>query len=302
MMKTLSLISVSALLFFSSCELKKEETATNGRMHLLVSESQALVLRQEVSEFRRLYTDANVTMDVTSTRDAIAQLLNDSVRFICIDRDLNDEERAVAKKADLELERVLMAEDALAFIVHPDNPAREISEEAIRAILGGKATDWNAVPGAAWSGPVLLAGTGKNSGTYELLAKTFFKLGADMPLSCRADSQHAPVAYVAANPHAIGIVPVSAVRDTGQGVRILKVEALDSASGRRSFVSLHQANIYQGKYPWHYPVYVYFNKARIGLTTGFSSFMASAPGQKLFQNAGLVPRTQPVRLVKLNEE
>ncbi|MBL0175949.1 MAG: substrate-binding domain-containing protein [Ignavibacteria bacterium] len=302
-MKTLSFISVSALLLLvSACGYRSEETATKGGMHVLASESQAVVMHEEVEQFMRLYADAKVTLGVTTTRDAIVQLLNDSVRYIVVDRDLNAEEKAVAEKAGLELEKVHVAEDALAFIVHPSNPLTEISEQTLRGILGGEATEWKSVQGASAGGAVQLVCTGRNSGTYELLVRTFFKLAKDAPLAAIADSQRATVDFVAAHPGALGVVPVSAIRDTALGVRVLKVEALDSASGTRSFVALHQANIYLGKYPYHYPVYVHFSSARTGLPMGFSAFMASPPGQKLFQNAGLVPRTQPVRLVQLNEE
>jgi phosphate transport system substrate-binding protein len=38
------------------------------------------------------------------------------------------------------------------------------------------------------------------------------------------------------------------------------------------------------------------------VAAGFLAFVASAPGQKILLNAGLVPATMPVRLVQITQE
>ncbi|MDH7515887.1 MAG: substrate-binding domain-containing protein [Bacteroidota bacterium] len=280
---------------------RSEETPTSGRLHILASESQAGIMRREVEEFMQLYPAATLTMDITTTRDAVVQLLNDSVRFICIDRALNAEERAVVKKADLEIDSMHVAEDALAFIVHRENPLTAVSHETLEGILSGKLTAWKQVQGASGTGSILIACTGRNSGTYELITRSFFPMKSDIPLAFLADSQRAVVDFVSRRNDAIGVVSASAVRDTAGAFRVLRIETVDSTGVKHS-VKLHQANIFQGKYPYHYPVYAYYVSKRAGLPNGFATFMSSQPGQKIFLDAGLVPRRQPVRLVQLHEE
>jgi phosphate transport system substrate-binding protein len=286
----------------ASCNLPKEDTPTSGKLHGMTCESQATVMQRQIEQFQSLYADTKVTLTVTSTRDAIVQFLNDSVRFICVDRALNKEERDIAKKAELEFNEFAVAEDALAFIVNESNPAQRLSQQSIRDIVSGSVTDWKNVPESGTQGNIQLIMTGRNSGPYELMTKHFLRFDGDARLAAIADSQRATAQLVASHPQALGIVPVSVLRDSLKLIRPLEVEYIDTTSKERSFVKLHQANIYLGRYPYHFPVYVYVRAGDHGVASGLGTFIASTPGQKIFQNAGLVPKTMPVRLVKLNEE
>jgi phosphate transport system substrate-binding protein len=294
-------LAACVTLALAGCTFPKEDSPSSGRLNGLVSESQFALTMVQAEQFEHMYPDAHVTLRATSTRDAIVQFLNDSVRFICVDRPFNTEERAVAKHAEKEFDEIAVAEDALAFIVHRDNPAQEITQDAIRGIASGSLTDWKTVASTT-SGGIQLAMTGKNSGTYELLMRHFLKLQTDAPVAFVADSQSAVVDFVAEHPRAIGVVSVSAIRDTSKQIRALMVERIDTTTGAKEFVKLHQANIYQERYPYHYPVYVYSLIGVRGVHQGLTTFIASAPGQKNIQKAGLVPKTMPVRLVKLNKE
>lgn len=295
------LASAAVMFLIGACNVPKEDTPSSGNLVGLVSESQSAVLATQAEQFESLYREAHVTLYATSTRDAIVQFLNDSVRFICVDRPMNAEERAVAAKAGKEFGEFPVAEDALAFIVQRGNPATEITQDAIRRVVDGTLTDWKGVTPAG-SGAVRLAVTGRNSGTYELLLRHFLKSDGDAAAAFVADSQAAVVDFVAGHSGAIGVVSVSALRDTSKQIRALAVERIDSTTGAKEFVKLHQAHIYQERYPYHYPVYVYSIAGIRGVHQGLTTFIASAPGQKNFQKAGLVPKTMPVRLVKLTEE
>lgn len=294
--------TLACSLALASCTNKDEETPVHGKLHALASESQASVLQAVGDEFRRLYPEVSVRVTPASTRDAIVKFLNDSIRFICVDRALNAEERAFAERRNFEFVEVRVAEDALAFIVHADTPVTRLTQQSIRDIASGAVSDWSALPSSRGRGPILLAMTGRNSGTYELLTRHFLKLPGDATLAFLADSQRAVAEFVSGNPRALGVVSLAVLRDSIKHIRPVDVEYIDTSGTERAFVQLHQANIYQERYAYHFPVYIYFKASDRGVPSGFSSFITSAPGQKVFLYAGLVPRTQPVRLVKLNEE
>lgn len=300
-MRNTRLLIVLLPFLLVSCGQEREELPTRGRMSGLVCESQASVMRIEAEEFERLYPDAHVTLAVTTTRDAIVQLLNDSVSFICVDRALNREERAVAEKAGLEFTEINMAEDALGVIVHPGNPLESITLSSLEKVFSGAVTNWSELSNGTYGGSILPAMTGRNSGTYELLTRRFLKLNRDAALAQIADSQKSVLDYVITHRGALGIVSVASLRDTTSSVKVLPVTYTDS-TGASVTAKLHQANIYQRVYPLHYPVYVYVRAGSRGVASGLSTFMASGPGQKIFLNAGLVPATMPVRLVSLHQE
>ena len=82
-------------------------------------------------------------------------------------------------------------------------------------------------------------------------------------------------------------------------VRSLAFTGVDS-TGQKASYGFYQAYVHLGKYPLNYPVYICLNDSKSALGAGFSAFIASAPGQKIILDWGLVPVTMPVRLVQLN--
>src|SRR5713101_6030723 len=110
-------VGIIVLVGVSGCYQPKTETPTSGQLSTLVTESLAPLMQKEAEEFHRLYPNATVTILPASTRDAVVQMLNDSVRLIIIDRPLNAEERGVAERYGIEVVQTKIAEDALAVIV-----------------------------------------------------------------------------------------------------------------------------------------------------------------------------------------
>jgi phosphate transport system substrate-binding protein len=126
----------------------------------------------------------------------------------------------------------------------------------------------------------------------------------DITPSVIADSQREVLNFVANHPRAVGLVSVACYKDTSfqsqetrNQIHPLAFSGVDSL-GQQTLYKLHQANIYLGQYPLHYPVYAYYSK-RSQLALGFYSFVASAAGQKIILDWGLVPATMPVRLVQI---
>jgi phosphate transport system substrate-binding protein len=111
------------------------------------------------------------------------------------------------------------------------------------------------------------------------------------------------VGYVRMHPRALGIVGVSWLHGRDEE---LTVFALGDPSSRPDttqplgrFYTPHQAHIHRRYYPVTESIYMYNRAIQRDAGYGFISFVASAPGQKIFLNNGLVPVTMPVRLVSL---
>ena len=292
------------------CYQPKTETPTSGRLSALATESIAPLMQKEAEEFHRLYPNAEVTMSPTSTRDAIVQMLNDSVRLIVTDRPLNGEERGVAERYGMEIVQTKIAEDALAVIVHNRNPMDSISLKSLEEIISGKKTTWRQAPESRWSGQIEFCLTTRNSGAYELLMGHFFHLKEAIVPRIPLETQKAVLQYVSSHPQAIGVISVPCLNDTSghpeiqaarASVNVLAIESKDSTSSS-AFVRLDQVSIYRERYPLHYPVYLCTTAKSTSVAAGFSAFITSMPGQKIIMNAGLVPKTMPVRLVQLTQE
>lgn len=282
------------------CENPEEETPTRGNMRMAVSESHTWIMEKEALAFQRLYAEAHITIIPVSTREAIVALLIDSVGVICVDRKLNAEEQAVAQAAKLRITETKIAEDALGIIVHTQNPLQHLTLGELAEIIGGRKTSWREVSELNWPGSIEVVLTGRNSGAYELLVHGFLRLESEPPLAFVAERQRQVVDYVSTHPRAIGVVSVAALQDSIPTVRTLALAPSDT-SVKQPFVKLHQANVYRGWYPLHFPVYTYMTAELGSLASGFTAFVARAPGQKIILDAKLVPATMPVRLVQINE-
>jgi len=301
-MKLLSLFLCLGI-FLIGCRskpAKPEETPTKGNLTILVTDSHAWILKQQAEEYARLYPEVHIAVAGTSTRGAVVEFLNDSVKCICIDRPLNQEERDVATKAEFVFAENKIAEDALAVIVHRKNPIEFVLYNDLKDILVGRKTSWNLLSTKGGAGPIELVLTGRNSGTYELLQRYFFQISQDLAVGKLAGTQQEVVEYVSLHPQAVGIVSIAAVRNDSGTVKVLAIESTNITEER--FVKPHQTNIYRSLYPLHYSLYLYTSESTTGVAAGFSTFVRSMQGQKIIQNVGLVPVIIPNRVIQITTE
>lgn len=308
------LMGLAISLGVSACNKKKkepEETVTSGKLTVVVSESHKRLFELEASEFMRYYEKARVEILGASTREAIVNLLNDSVKVAVTDRKLNPEEREVAQKAQMQIEEFTVAEDALVIVANRLNSIESLSMKNLGQILSGGLNRWDRLPQSRLSGPIALVLTGRNSGAYELLKNSFFQLDREFSLSALEDTQDGVLETVAKRPNAVGFVSFACYKDSASGsaaarflseLKPLSISGVDSITGESARFNVNQYNIYLQRYPLHYTVYMIQNLKQSPLAKGFISFVSSTPGQKIFLNWGLVPKKAPIRLVQLTEE
>jgi phosphate transport system substrate-binding protein len=285
----------------SGCHRPEEPSTTRGKAFILVSGSYLPLIKEEAAEYMRTYTEVDIQMAGTTTREAIVQLLNDSVRCICVDRELNDEEGKVVADAGIRIATVRIGKDALVLVVNQDNPLKSVKLATVKGILDGSLASWKKVPGSRISGSIELVLMGRNSGAYELLQKKFFQLSKDLTIARVGTSEREIVQYVGLNPQAMGIVSLAAVVDQPKRVRVLQVQPSDTAS-HEEFVQPSQSNIYDSLYPLNYSLYLYLSEKQLGVGSGFSTFVMTLPGQKIIQDYGLVPEKIPNRIIQLKSE
>ncbi|KAA6310247.1 Phosphate-binding protein PstS, partial [termite gut metagenome] len=83
-------------------------------------------------------------------------------------------------------------------------------------------------------------------------------------------------------------------------IKVMSVSASNTPILGNSYKP-YQAYLYYGDYPLTRNIYVLLNDPRNGLPWGFASFLTSDRGQRIILKSGLVPATQPVRIVKIKE-
>jgi phosphate transport system substrate-binding protein len=294
---------VLAVVLGPACTREPGSTAlTKGALVVVVDEAIEPVMRREVEDFQAQYPQAAIEIRVMEAREAVAAFAADSVRVIAIARRLNEDERNALTGAKIWFEEHHVAQSAVAVIVHPSNPRKEIRIGELDSIFTGTRTTWS----SRGSGGVIEAVIGGlNSSTNEafrdsILDGRAFGLAAT-PVPRSADI----VATVARTPNAIGLAPLNWLQGAGD-VSVMAVGGPgfrpDSSLPAGKYFSPAQAYVYLNYYPLTTPVYVYTREVTRDLSLGFIAFISSPPGQKLFQEAGLVPKTMPVRLIQLSSK
>jgi phosphate transport system substrate-binding protein len=311
-MKTASSHSVvpllSLIVFFAwtGCQNDAGDAPTRGKLVLISSEDIFPVIDTEVKEFESMYEQAHITHLQSTTRDAVVQLLNDSIKVITSPRQFNDEELAIIKKYKLEVDTFKIAYDAALVLVNEKNSLTKITVEELKNILLGKAKTWRDAGDKKISGRIVVALGGPNSGMYEYVKQriTNSQPFADVVYPCSTTTD--VISYVSAHSNAIGFASQSWVSSTPAKTRILDIGdpnfTRDSASTSLEYFPPLQAHVYRGYYPLSRTLYLFSRNAGSGVGVGFTAFVTGAEGQRIFLKNGLVPATMPVRLIQLQSQ
>jgi phosphate transport system substrate-binding protein len=283
-------------IFVVGCSDYKPASATSGELHIEADESVVRVINIIADSFQQTYTQSKIRVKSVEAREAIVNFVNDSARVIVAARELNQEELDALKKYSIDYRAYKCAFDAVAVIGHKSNPQQELRLTELDSIFSGSLTRWGR------RGKLIdVAIGGLNSSTNEVFKNKILKGREFTPTAMRFPSSDSLVKFVVTNPAAIGIVGVNWIQGRKDSVSIFSLGQpgvrADSTQEEGKFYSPHQAYIYKKYYPLWRNVYVYSRE--IGLVaSGFIAYVNGIYGQQKFLNEGLVPATQPVRLVE----
>lgn len=185
------------------------------------------------------------------------------------------------------VELLPVAWDALAIIVHKDNPVDNISFEQAKAIYSGNIRYWSELGGNDQKIEVF-AQKNKISGTgYTLRELLFSNVEKEITTSRVFNSAELVEQAISENPNAIAITGVSSAR-----LQDIKIVSLDG-------VSPSIDNIESGEYGLYRPLYLSYNPASPNIDTvnKFIRFVQSKPGRDLMRANGVVPYREAISLV-----
>ncbi len=283
------------------------DTPTSGTIDIVVDESYEPLIKVQLDTFMRIYKYANIRARYLPEAEVMNELLhNDSVRIAITARKLNKDETTEFDKQRIIPRYTKIAVDAVALLVHPDNPDTALGTEQLRAIVQGKTSTWKMLDPKKGSADTIRIVFDRSGSSNTRYLKEEFLEGGNFPPNCYATNSNADVIdYVATHPNALGIISVNWISDSddptvNEFLKKVRVVYL-AAEGESAFVQPYQAYIALKSYPLTRDVYVISREGRNGLGTGFAAFAAADQGQRLVRMMGLLPATMPVRIVNLHE-
>nr|WP_320060148.1 substrate-binding domain-containing protein [uncultured Bacteroides sp.] len=313
MMKQFWLIAVLSLTAFSACNQKPKDgltdTYASGVIAIAVDESFQPIVQEEIDVFEGVYPLAGIVPRYTTEVDAINLLLKDSVRLVIATRTLTSEEMNSFHSRKFFPREIKLATDGLAFIVNRKNSDSIISVRDIKRMLIGEAKNWKDIYPASPLNAIQLVFDNKNSSTVRFAADSICK-GKPLSTDLKALKNNQEVInYVACTPEAIGVIGVNWLGNRSdttnlsfrKGIRVMAVSTENKATLDNSYKP-YQAYLFYGDYPLVRNIYVLLNDPRNALPWGFTSFLTSDRGQRIILKSGLVPATQPVRVVDVKDK
>jgi phosphate transport system substrate-binding protein len=279
-------------MFITGCDTGKNQksytdTPTSGEINIASDESFSQITSTELDTFLSLYKNTKINAEYLPEGDAFKKLIADSVRCIIAARELNEEEKSYFKSRNLIPRLTHIANDAIAFIVNKNNVDTLFTVDELRQIIEGEVNNWNQLKDKKKDTPINIVFDHKKSSTARYLKERFL------------------IKYVKEHKNAIGIIGVSWVSDGDDpatkrfldSLKVVSVIAPVGEPGEGKSYKPYQAFIAQKFYPFTRKIYVVSREARMGLATGFASFVAGDKGQRIILKSGIMPATQPVRIV-----
>jgi phosphate transport system substrate-binding protein len=300
---------ILVFLFFVSCRNKQQDTPTDGTTFIAVDETFAPIIRNEVDVFESIYKSTGIFDIVCPEVEAFNLMMKDSVRMIVATRLLSNKEKDYFQSNKIFPRELKIAVDGIAFIVHHDNLDTLLTTAMIRRIMLGEIKSWNQISTRSKLGPIKMIFDNPKSSTAEYAVKTICgnrQLSSDLSA---LNSNLDVIDFVSKTPNAIGIIGASWISNHNDSsckgflekINVIALSNEEYATKENSFQP-YQAYLANGQYPFTRNIYLIMTEPRVSLNTGFSSFIASDRGQRIILKSGILPATQPLRLIHVKDD
>ncbi len=279
------------------------DTATSGTVSIIADETFKPIIDAEIFAFENIYKYAKLNAVYLPEKEAITSLINDTSRIAILTRKLTPDEMSYFNKIKITIRVTPIALDAIALIINNQNTDSIITKAQINSILKGEITNWKQLGGKDM--PLEFIFDNKSSSTLRYLCQNADLKAPTAKNLFAVDSNPAVIDYVSKNKGAIGVIGVNWISDGDDAASLgflnkIKVMAV-AEDAKSEYFKPYQAYIATKKYPLRREVMVVSREARVGLGTGFASFLASDRGQRVIMKSGLLPVNIPVRIIEFPE-
>ncbi len=240
--------------------------------------------------YQEINPDVRLSVTGGGSGTGIAALLNGTVDLANASRRIKPEEIAEAEKQGITPTEFVVARDAIAVIVHPDNPVDHLTLQQISDIYQGKITNWKEVGGE--DRPIVLLSRETNSGTHVYFLEEVVRLGkakaTDIlfsPETLLMPSSEGITAEVRQNPNAIGYDGLGYVTPEVKTIAI-------GLTPEGPFYPPSIETVNRGEYPIARDLYMYTAGEPQGALKAYLEWILSAEAQAIVKELGFVPIIQ----------
>jgi phosphate transport system substrate-binding protein len=279
------------LLLLGACgpEAEEEGTAMPGAGTSIQNKGSDTLVNVALAwaeAYGQIYPDIQIAVTGGGSGTGIAALINGTVDMANASRQIKAEEREEAEANGIEPVEHVVAGDAIAIVVHPDNPVDGLTIPQLSAVFAGELTNWAEVGGE--DRPIVLLSRESNSGTHVYFLEEVVRQGDAenktlfSPDTLLMPSSEGISAEVRQNPNAIGYDGLGYVTPDQ------KVVAVAPAEGE-AYVLPSMETVKDESYPIARELYIYTAGEPQGAVREYLDWILGPAGQAIVQDLGFVP-------------
>jgi phosphate transport system substrate-binding protein len=286
---------LSAILACGAPEKKGADTFSSGEVYISVDESLEPLIATGIFNFENINPDASIHALYLPEALAYQALLSDTIKALFGSRLLTPQEESYFERIQIRPKYTTIGYDAVAFLLNKDNRDSLITLEFLEKVFKGEQDKW--ISSAAL--PVTLVFDHAGSGSVTAI-KNYFNLERLPDNAFALDKNTKVVEYVKNNKGAIGILGINWINNLN-AVELaafkddVQVALINTAQDPGLFVRPEQTYIGDSTYAFIRSIYAINRESRVGLGSGFVSFMATDRGQRIVLKSGLLPHWMPPR-------
>jgi phosphate transport system substrate-binding protein len=211
---------ISLCLFLSGCATDSENSTSESSSVYIQNKGSDTIVNLALAwaeRYQTLRPDVRLSVTGGGSGTGITSLINGTVDIANASRAIKPEEIEAAKANGIEPVEHVIARDAIAVIVNPQNPVNELTLDQISRIYRGEITNWQEVGGE--DRPIVRLSRETNSGTHVYFLEAVVRLGNSRdktifsPLTLLLPSSEGIISEVSSNPNAIGYDGLGYVTD-----------------------------------------------------------------------------------------
>ncbi len=236
--------------------------------------------------YRQIEPDVSIAVTGGGSGTGIAALINGTVDIANASRQMKENEIAAAEKNGIEPIEFVVAIDALAVIVNPNNPISVLTIDQLADIFTGRITNWRDVGGN--DAPIIILSRETNSGTHVYFLEQVIRKGKSdnkdifAPQTLLMPSSVGITSELRRNPNAIGY--------DGLGYVTVHEKMLAIAKDNHSpYILPSTKSGADGSYPIARELYMYTASEPSGVIADYLHWMRGSAGQAIVAELGFVP-------------
>lgn len=238
------------------------------------------VAQQTAERFMNQHPEARVTVTGGGTGVGISALMDHTTDIAMASRPIKFSEKMKIKGAGEEVDEVIVAYDALAVVVHPSNPVKQLTRQQLEDIFRGKINNWKQVGGD--DRKIVVYSRETSSGTYEFFKESVLKNKNYMASSLSMPATGAIIQSVSQTKGAIGYVGLAYLSDRVKPIAVSYDEG-------KHYVLPTMENGTKRQYPVVRPLYYYYNVSDKAKVSPFIEYVLSPAGQNIIKKGGYIP-------------